>query len=266
MSRELEGKEKQYQSLSATRRTLEKALVPLRKQNEIMFKDIQDTKARVESEEDTIVRTAERTQALLKSNHILDIENMKLEQRLDAVLQSRGLSRTELARLKEVAKEVDQFKQERNQLQRKHEGLNNEWNEVAQQRERMAEELAARQEESQGLKERHQVSRQLKERLRKELEVKEERLEDIVEQSSLVGRLKRRMEALVHESFGMPLLSFSLFIFSILFYFSLVLFYFAIYLFLILFSGVVLEFKSELKKTKLDMQKSFIPHVPSSIT
>ena len=264
MSRELEGKEKQYQSLLATRRTLEKALVPLRKQNEIMFKDIQDTKARVESEEDTIVRTAERTQALLKSNHILDIENMKVEQRLDAVLQSRGLSRAELARLKEVAKEVDQFKQEMDQLQRKHEGLNSEWNEVAQQRERMAEELAARQEESQGLKERHQVSQQLKERLRKELEVKEERLEDIVEQCSLVGRLKRRMEALVHESFGMPLQSFSC-LFLVL-YFILVLFYFAVYLFLILFSGVVLTFKSELKKTKLDMQKSFIPHVPSSIT
>jgi hypothetical protein len=198
MARELAEKEKEYQTLIAENRVLEQELIPKRKQNEILKKDVQDTKVRVRAKEETVGKEAENLSALMRKNQRLNSENIKLEQRLDTELAARGLSRVDYGRVYGMEKQVTQLGNERVRLKREHEELKAKWNQSAQQRETVARELLLCQEESKSLREIHQKSMEIKERLKNELEMKEKKREA----RSLAGRLKRRLEDLQHENLG----------------------------------------------------------------
>eukprot|EP00026_Physarum_polycephalum_P009491 Phypoly_transcript_09616.p1 GENE.Phypoly_transcript_09616~~Phypoly_transcript_09616.p1 ORF type:complete len:271 (+),score=41.02 Phypoly_transcript_09616:513-1325(+) len=195
MACELATQERQYQTLLVTNRTLAKELEPKRKQNEILKKDIQNTKAKVQAKEEELAKENENLQLLARRNQRLNSENIKLEQRLDMELNARGLSRMDFRRLCEMERQVTQMSKERARLRKENEELRAKWDQVAQKREMVVRELISCKEESKRVVERHQEIRKVQAKLENELEMKEQKAESC----SLAGRLKRRLEALQHE-------------------------------------------------------------------
>lgn len=200
LTRELNEKEKQYESLLSTKRILEKSLDPLRKQNEILKKDLQDSIARAESTKDTVEAIEVSIQEATKANRVLSSENVRLEQCLDAALNSRGLSRVEYARFNELETQVAQLANEKYHLEKEQEKLQEELNQVAEEREKIAQERARCQLGIEELSARHDEIVWENNKLIQKLRKKEQELANKIEAHSLTGRLKRRLEALQHEN------------------------------------------------------------------
>lgn len=59
----------------------------------MLKKDIEDTSQKAQSEDTKITATIEKMNKTKKSNHILEVENTKLEKLLEEELRMRGLNR-----------------------------------------------------------------------------------------------------------------------------------------------------------------------------